>query len=103
VSLVWTTAPSETGGAVSACAGSGGHTGDKKATTEVDGGSGDEVVSAWAVVVRCGVTMAGGARGVDHSREDWRDVSAGKRPERQQATSPDCQTFGLVSVRPPVF
>jgi len=50
-------APSETGGAVPARAGSGGHTGDKGATPEVDGGSGGEVVSA---------------------------------------TSPDCQTFGLV-------
>jgi len=60
------------------------------------------VVSAWAVVVRGRVTMPGGARGVDHFREDWRDVSAEKRPERQQATNPDCEAFGQVSLRPPV-
>jgi len=101
-SLVSTSAPSEIGGAVPARAGSGGHTEDKGATPQVDGGSGGEVVSAWAVVVRGRVTMPGGARGVDHFREDWRDVSAEKRPERPQATNPDCETFGQVSLRPPV-
>jgi len=39
------------------------------------------VVSAWAVIVGGGVTMAGGARGVDDSRENWRYVSARKRLE----------------------